>query len=333
MSKDHYQTLGVDRTATAEEIKKAYRKLAFEYHPDRNQSKDEATRLLIENKFKEVNEAYETLGNEEKRRVYDQPSVPFQGFPFVNTGSDINEFFAQFFTRQQTVFKRVTRQFTTIHLSLQETLQGQEKTVDVLIHNQCPSCHGQGQTRQPCTVCNGAGVVSKDGKEDMCNSCHAGSTWSQCHGCSGAGSTRTQKTVRFNIPRGVLSNTQLAVQLDQENVVVANVVVDIPDNIQVGSDGRVVMEVMIPYHVAVLGGAYMVDTIDGTPISVNFPKLTNGQMLKVKGKGLYASPQAKERGDMYIVPTVALPTQPISAEHETLIKQLATLLEKEKGAT
>jgi molecular chaperone DnaJ len=328
--KDHYSTLGVDKTASQDDIKKAYRKLAFDYHPDRNQGNKEA-----EHKFKEVTEAYEVLGNEDKRKAYDAPQSSGFPFPFGNNMHvSPEDIFHSFFGFNGKVDAHRPRQapknryVVDMGLSLQETLQGQERVVTVPTRINCSTCHRQGSQRRQCTSCNGSGKHPTD-KDKTCGECVAGFTYPKCEACNGQGVTIEQKEVRVNIPRGVIFDTTLHTTIDENNEVLTRVHVQVPDNVQLGTDGRVIMETYVPYHIAVLGGAYSIPTVDGSTVSVNFPKLSNGQMLRVKGKGVYASVASKERGDMYVVPVVALPSEPISEEHKTIIEQLASLYNKE----
>lgn len=310
-----YEALGVNKTATPEEIKKAFRSKALQYHPDRNPNNPEA-----EAKFKEINSAYETLGDPEKRQVYDcqQEQVNIPKPNFISPEAMFNDLFSRF---SAYAHQRVLPQHkAAVTILLAESLFEQERCVPITIRLKCSKCHGAavGKGRR-CGSCGGNGC-------DLCVG--TGVRYATCEQCKGAGATEEIKEVKIIIPRGIFANTQLQSNTPYGPVVTA-ISVTCPENIKLGVGGRLVMSVGIPYHVAVLGGIRKIDLLEGGKVSVKFPPLKNtNQMIKIKGKGLYTSPYETERGDLFLSPYVEIPEN-ISDEHKTILVQLANLYSRE----
>lgn len=308
-----YDLLGVNNNATQDEIKAAFRAKALQYHPDRNQNNPEA-----EAKFKQVNAAYETLGSTEKRQVYDQQQTRKRkaSTNFVHPDIMFNDLFGSTPIRQ----KEPIPHKASVTISLSETLAEHERFVHIAIKTKCSKCYGTAVGKGGrCTTCGGHG----------CNMCSGtGIRYAPCEQCKGAGLTEDFKEVKITIPKGIFSNTQL-----QSNTpygpVVTSVSVNYPENIKLGAEGRLVMNVGIPYHVAVLGGTHKIGLIEGGEISVKFPPLKNEkQMIRIKGKGLYSSPIVNERGDLFVSTHIEFPEN-ISEEHKTIVEQLANLYSRE----
>lgn len=307
-----YKILGVEPNATQEEIKAAYRSNAFQYHPDKNPDNPSA-----EEKFKQINAAYEVLSNPEKRSEYDKKNKKrsYQE-KFVSPEDMFSDFFGTASTRQNLL----NRHRAAITISLAETLADQEKSIPIIIRNKCIKCFGTfvGKGGR-CITCSGNG----------CDDCGGtGIKYLPCDACKGAGVITETKQAKINIPKGMINNTQL-----QSNTpfggVVTSVTVTYPDNVKLGASGRLIMDVAIPYHIAVLGGVHKVDCFDGSKISVKFPPIkSTNQMIKIKGKGVYSSPYESERGDLFLMPHVEIPNT-ISDAYKTIIEQLANLYTRE----
>lgn len=308
-----YNLLGVNNNATQDEIKTAFRAKAFQYHPDRNQNNPEA-----EAKFKQINDAYETLGSTEKRQAYDQQQSRKRkaSTNFVHPDIMFNDLFGNASIRQ----KEPIPHKASVTISLSETLAEHERFVKIAIRTKCSKCYGTAVGKGGrCTSCGGHG----------CNVCSGtGVRYANCDQCKGTGLTEDFKEVKITIPKGIFSNTQLQTNTAY-GPVITSVSVTYPDNIKLGAEGRLVMNVGIPYHVAVLGGTHKVDLIEGGKISVKFPPLRNAtQMIRIKCKGLYSSPIANERGDLFISAHIDFPEN-ISEEHKTIVEQLANLYSRE----
>ena len=315
-----YDVLGVKKTATPEEIKAAFRAKALQYHPDRNPNNPEA-----ETKFKEVNSAYEVLGDQQQRLRYDQQQDRLNGIPrqdtFVPPDVMFNDLFGGFATIRQQVFHRHR---ANVSLTLKETLTEQERTIPIILRTKCGKCHGLAVGKGGrCTVCTGNG----------CEACGGtGVKYDSCDACKGTGATEDIKQVKINIPKGIFANTQL-----QSNTpygpVLTTISVSYPDNVKLGAGGRLVMSVGIPYHIAVLGGVHGVESVEGGKINVKFPPLKSiTQMIKIKGKGIYPSPHSSDRGDLFLSPHVEIPEN-ITEEHKTIVEQLAKLYSREDSNT
>lgn len=311
-----YDLLGVSRSATQDEIKAAFRAKALQYHPDRNQNNPEA-----ETKFKEINTAYETLGTPEKRQIYDQQQERMNVTSktnFVPPEVMFNDLFGGFSAAfHQNV---LPRRKLSITITLAETLSEQERFISIPIRIKCSKCFGAAVGKGGrCSSCGGHG----------CDTCgRTGVRYAACEQCKGTGSTEETKEIKITIPKGIFSSTQL-----QSNTpygpVITSITVKYPENIKLGAGGRLIMDVAIPYHVAILGGVHKIDLFEGGKASVKFPPLKNvNQMIKIKGKGLYASPYETERGDLFLSPHVEIPEN-ISEEHKTIVEQLANLYSRE----
>ena len=311
-----YEVLGVNQSATQDEIKAAFREKAFKYHPDRNQNNPEA-----EIKFKELNQAYEILGDPEKKLKYDNQTKFKHSMPrnFVSPEDMFADLFGGFVTN---VKRTVTPRFSTnIKLTLADTLQDQEKNILINVRNKCDKCLGTAVGKsERCSKCVGNGC-------QLCNG--LGIKYPPCDKCNGIGFSETPKEIKITIPKGLFTNTQLQTNTPHGTVLV-NINVEHPDNIKFGGNGKIIMDISIPYHIAVLGGIHPIQMIDGEKIKVKFPPLKNNQLIKIKGKGLYAGPSASERGDLFLSPIVQIPEN-ITDEHKTIIEQLANLYTREES--
>ncbi|MDP3242338.1 MAG: molecular chaperone DnaJ, partial [Reyranella sp.] len=231
MSQDFYELLGVSRTASADDIKKAYRKLAMQFHPDRNDGNAEAER-----KFKEINHAYDILKDPEKRAAYDRygaaafeggagPGGPFQGGQGFDFGSVFGDIFEEMFGAggQRGRGGRADMRGQDLRFNLEITLEqayaGTEATVRVPSSVSCEVCHGSGAEAgskpQQCPTCQGRGRVrAQQGfftVERACPTCHgAGQVIDKpCKNCGGQGRVRREKTLKVNIPAGVEDGTRI----------------------------------------------------------------------------------------------------------------------------
>ena len=227
-NKDFYETLGVARSASDEDIKKAYRKLAMKYHPDRNPDNKAS-----EDKFKEVQKAYDILSDKEKKTAYDQyghagvdPNMGSGGFGGGFSGAqgfDFGDIFSQMFggapggggsggsARQQSQ-QGADLQYG-LEISLEEAAAGVKKRITVPTHEECDLCHGSGAkpgtSASTCSTCRGSGVIHVRQAifqmQQTCPSCHGSGQEIKepCLKCRGEGRVRTSKTVEVSIPAGI----------------------------------------------------------------------------------------------------------------------------------
>ncbi|MDQ1081024.1 molecular chaperone DnaJ [Pseudoroseomonas cervicalis] len=350
--KDYYETLGVARGASDEDLKKAYRKLAMKYHPDRNPG-DKAA----EASFKEVNEAYDVLKDPEKRAAYDRfghaafeggggggGAGPFGGGgPFGAGGFEdiFAEMFGQFGGRRggagATGRGADLRQDATI--TLEEAFAGTRKTVRVQSSVQCDACDGTGaegkasSAQSTCTTCGGAGKVrAQQGFfliERTCPTC--GGTGrvikNPCKVCQGAGRVQRERTLNVTIPAGVEDGTRIRLSGEGEaglrGAPAGDLYVDIsirPHALFQRDGANIYVRVPLRMTQAALGGAVEVPTIDGGRSRVTIPAGTQtGDQFRLRGKG-FSVLRSAARGDMYVQVAVETP-QNLSPRQRELLEQ------------
>ena len=346
---DYYDTLGVARGADADEIKKAYRKLAMQYHPDRNAGDSGA-----EQKFKEINEAYDVLKDDQKRAAYDQfghaafdgtggPGAGAGGFDFGSGFADIfDEMFGDFMggggrrgggTAGGGARGSDLRYNMTI--SLEEAFKGREARIRVPTSVTCEDCSGSGAAKgtQPvtCPSCRGRGKVrTQQGFftiERTCPSCQGVGRVIEdpCKSCSGSGRVRKEKTLSVNIPAGVEDGTRIRLAGEGEAGMNRGgpgdlyIFISIKPHKLFERDGaNVFCDVPIPMTTAALGGTVEVPTIDGTRAKVSVPAgVQTGHQFRLRGKGMSVL-HGSGRGDMYIELKVETPVNLTKKQKELL---------------
>ncbi|NVK50080.1 MAG: molecular chaperone DnaJ [Cyclobacteriaceae bacterium] len=337
--RDYYEVLGVSKSATAEEIKKAYRKLAIQYHPDKNPDNPEA-----EEKFKEAAEAYEVLSNPEKRQRYDQ--FGHQGLGgnggFGGGGMNMEDIFAQF----GDIFggggfssffggggggrrtKKGTNLRVKLKLNLQEISNGVEKKIKVKRHVVAP-----GVTFKSCSTCQGTGQVKKV-VNTMLGQMVSAST---CAVCGGSGQIVDKKpaeadsrgliikeeVITINIPGGVAEGMQLSMSGKGNEIPggipgdLLIVIEEIEDKTLQRDGNNVIYDLYISFVDAALGASVEVPTIDGRVKIKIDPGTQSGKMLRLKGKGI-KDINGYSRGDQLIMVNVWTPTQLSKEEKQTL---------------
>lgn len=351
MSQDYYKVLGVAREADQDTIKKAYRKLAMQFHPDKNPGNKEA-----EDKFKEAATAYEILGNPEKRAQYDRfGHAAFQGGGFgggAQNFTDINDIFNSFGDifgdifggrsggRQSNRPSRGADLRYVLDLGLEQVMDGLDKDIEFESDDSCQPCRGTGaepgHNPEVCTTCRGTGqVVRSQGFFQMATTCHSCGGQGQiikakCKKCRGQGRVSVQKKIRVKVPPGVKTGTRLRVAGEGEGGMRGGPAGDLYVEIRVREDNRfarrgddLVGKVNISYLQAILGATISTPGLKGTE-SVEIPAGTQpGQSICLQGKGL-PSLKGYGQGDMYFEVSVSLP-QKVSKEEETLLRELANL--------
>jgi len=348
--RDYYEVLGVSRTATQEEIKKAYRKLAIKYHPDKNPNDPEA-----EEKFKEAAEAYEVLGNPEKRRRYDQ-----FGHAGVNGGASSFSSMEDIFERFSSIFNEGGSPFETffgggsgrshrrkgsnlrvrLKLNLQEIAKGVEKKIKIKREVSCDACHGtgaQGGTAlRTCSTCGGTGQVQRVTNTILgqmittstCPTCQgAGKIIEErCEVCYGQGVTQKEETISVRIPAGAVGGMQLSMR-GKGNYPPGGgtpgdliIVIDEVEDEQLKRDGNnIVYDLYISFIDAALGTTVEVPTIDGAVKIKIEPGTQSGKILRLRGKGIRDIDGYQ--GDQLIHVNVWVPKQ-LSSEEQKLLEKL-----------
>ena len=335
MSKDLYKILGVNKGANEKEIKKAYRKLSKEYHPDVNPNNKEA-----EEKFKEIAEAYSVLSDPQKRSNYDKyGSADGNRFGGGNPfGGGMDDIFSQFFGggRRNRVRKPKGRDLKiTINLTLEEIHTGVNKTFKYRRMKKCNTCDGKGGETQVCNSCNGSGVVSqvvdtpfgRMEQQIQCPSCNgSGNTLkTTCGTCNGKGSNVSEETIDIRVPKGI-HDGQMMVNKGLGDYVRDGIpgdlivqIVELPHENFIRNGDDLLHKLKIPYHTLVLGGDIEVKTIDGK-IKINIKEGTDiGENLRVPGKGLYSN--GPHRGDLIIETWLEVPKK-INKEYREKVENL-----------
>lgn len=342
--RDYYEVLGVAKTATADELKKAYRKKAIQYHPDRNPDNPDA-----EAKFKEAAEAYEVLSDENKRARYDKyghagldESFGSGGFGGFGGGMSMEDIFSHFGDIFGDAFGggfggfgggggRATRRGgdlrVRVRITLKDVMNGVEKTVKLKRNEECAECNGTGSAdgqTTTCNTCGGNGVVYRVQRTVMgqmrtqsyCPDCEGEGqiVKNKCKCCGGSGVVQKEATVKFKIPAGVQDGMSLRVP-GQGNAAgrggeKGNLIVQIeeeqdPDLFRDNED--LIYNALISLPMAVCGGKIEVPTVDGKKCEVKIePGTTHGKLLRVKGKGLPRL-NAYGSGDLLVYVSIFIP--------------------------
>lgn len=350
MSKrDFYEVLGVQKGASADELKKAYRKQAMQYHPDRN-----AGDATAEQKFKEVNEAYDVLKDEQRRAAYDRfghsafeggmggggAGPGAAGFDFGGSFSDIFEDLFGGAARGGRGGAASTRGADlryNLSISLEDAFKGAQKTVTITTSVPCGSCEGSGgeagSKPTTCPTCNGAGKIrAQQGfftVERSCQTCHGmGKVIKDpCKKCAGSGRVRKDKSLVVNIPAGVEEGTRIRLAGEGEAGFRGGPEGDLyiflsvkPHELFKRDGANIHCKVPLSVTTAALGGTVEVPTIDGSRVKVNIPSGTqNGRQFRLKGRGMSIM-RSPSRGDMYIHANVETPVN-LSKKQKELLRE------------
>jgi molecular chaperone DnaJ len=335
---DYYTVLGVEQTASQDEIKNAYKKLAIKYHPDKNQGDDDIAR-----RFVEVNEANSTLGDPEKRKKYDAKMSASHDFDFFRNmfGDDQSKSnpSAADFTHSNIKPELPSGADITIPmvLSLSDLYKGKTKIIKLTKNNHCRFCSGTGaKTNKHCSVCNGKGKVRKmvlgeNGKEIKvipCETCYGSciETDIACTQCEGSGFEREETTIKVRIPKGFNPTKKLKVpgkgEAGKKGGPYGNLYIEItetPDPIFTRDGNDLRREVDVSITDLVLGNKIKIDTWKQT-VDMNIPKLTQpGTEFRLPKFGMYVSDD--EIGDLYIMLKLIVPEE-ITEEQELLFQKL-----------
>ncbi|HJU57641.1 MAG TPA: molecular chaperone DnaJ [Actinomycetota bacterium] len=356
--KDYYQVLGVPKNASAAEIKKAYRKLAQQHHPDANPGNQAA-----EDRFKEVSAAYDVLGDDDKRKQYDQVrdmaasgfgaggfpggaggGYPGGGFPgggrvrFEDLG-DLGDLFGGLFggagRRGRTSPARGTDLETEVRVTFDESMSGTTKGVRIQGPAPCETCHGSGAApgTSPidCPQCGGVGAIAvNQGPFQMsqtCPRCHGSGrvVETPCPACRGSGTERRVRSFQVKIPAGVKDGARIRLPGRGEPGPAGGAPGDLFVRVRVqpheifGRNGSdLVLDLPLTYAEAALGSNVQVPTLNG-PVTMKVPAGTqNGRTFRLKGKG---APKRGGHGDLLVTVNVEVPRK-LSKQERELLKQL-----------
>ncbi|GLX64411.1 molecular chaperone DnaJ [Proteus sp. DFP240708] len=344
--RDFYEVLGLSKTADEKEIKRAYKRLAMKYHPDRNQGDKES-----EAKFKEIKEAYEILSDAQKRAAYDQyghaafeqGGFGGQGGGGFGGGADFGDIFGDVFgdifgggRRQQRAARGSDLQYN-MDLTLEEAVRGVTKEIRIPTLETCDKCHGsgakEGTSAETCSTCHGAGQVHlRQGfftVQQACPTCHGrGKVIKEpCSKCHGDGRVERSKTLSVKIPAGV--DTGDRIRLSGEGEAGENgapagdlyVQVHVRQHHIFERDGNnLYCEVPINFAIAALGGEIEVPTLDGR-VKLKIPAETQtGKMFRMKGKGV-KSVRSSSIGDLMCRVVVETPVK-LNEKQKELMQQL-----------
>jgi molecular chaperone DnaJ len=352
MAADLYEVLGVGRKADADEIKRAYRKLAREYHPDRNPDDPAA-----EERFKEIQGAYDTLKDPEKRKQYDSGGM-FGGFgrgggqPGAGPGGfgvgDIGDIFSTLFNRGQGGGPEAVRGRdleTEVTLSFEQAMEGAQVAVTVPKQARCATCGGNGAAAgtspRICPRCEGRGVDSQSqgffSISHPCPECGGRGEVvdSPCPECSGQGVTRQRKRYRVNVPAGVRDGTRIRLAGKGEDGPLGGPAGDLFVTTRVASspvferrsDGNLEVHVPITVPEAIAGASIEVPTLRGTK-RIRIPAGTkHGSVQRLRGEGP-PRPSGGRRGDIHYRMEIEVPTE-LNREGKRAVEQLAKALDGE----
>ena len=357
--RDYYEVLGVEKSASADEIKKAYRKMAIKYHPDKNPGDKEA-----EEKFKEAAEAYDVLSNPDKKQRYDQFGHAGMGGAasggFNAGGFSMDDIFSQFgdifgghfgggfggfggFGGGRSRSPRVQRGSDIrirVKLSLKEIVHGIEKKVRINKMVQCPECHGKGAASEAdiktCDTCHGSGVVNKVVQtmfgqmqsQSVCPTCNGeGKVIAKaCSKCNGSGLVKDSEEITFKIPAGVAQGMQLTVQGKGNAAKSGGINGDLlvlieeePDK-ELQRDGNdLIYSLFVSVPDAILGTTAEVPSVDGKLRIKIEPGTQSGKILRLRGKGV-PDINGYGAGDLLVYVQVWIPKSTSAEERAQLEK-------------
>ncbi len=359
MNKDYYNILGVNKSASKEEIKKAFYKLAHKYHPDKKEGN--------EAKFKQVNEAYQTLSDDDKRSKYDQYGSQYEnmgghshqghqeggfgGFDFsgFQNGSadfdfgNLNDIFSDFFTGGMGGGRREARRgrdiSTEIQISFSDSIFGINRKILITKISACLTCNGSGAKpgtkMETCKKCNGQGKIHETRKSflgvisntKICEECYGSGEVPKevCDKCKGKGVVRREEEIAINIPAGIRDGEMIRMTGFGEAVTKGTtgdlyIKINVVPHPVFKRDGNdLTMNLNLKLSDALLGTKYPIQTLDGD-IEVTIPEgVSINEILRVRGKGV---PNGKnKRGDLLIKLNIKLPPR-ISRKSRELIEQL-----------
>lgn len=355
--KDYYKRLGVERNATKEEIKKAYKKLAMKYHPDRA---PEEKKKEYEEKFKEISEAASVLGDDKKRQQFDQfgsssfsggsgaGGAGFEGYDFSDIMSQFRSgSFGNFDDLFEQVFSGGGRSdhshrgadlLYPLTITLEEAFQGAKKMIDLNKLEYCSACKGKGALHfASCDHCHGSGYVKRTQRTPFgifqqtgpCSSCRGRGEMAtdSCKDCEGEGVVRKRKKLEVTIPAGIEAGMRLRISQEGEVGSGGAAAGDLYIQVQIAAHqvfvregADVHLQLPISFTQAVLGDEIEIPTLDGKAILTIPPGTASETVLRMRGKGM-PEVRGHERGDQLVTVNIEVPRK-LSMKQMDLIKQL-----------
>jgi molecular chaperone DnaJ len=343
--KDYYGILGVDRDASLEDLKKAFKQKAFETHPDRNSGDKEA-----EQRFKNVNEAYQVLSDPQKKSEYDNPApfshgeMPFVGFhDFTSADNFFNQFFGDRFPFLHND-RTVNNINGSIQLNLKDIFQTTKRNVTASYDASCPTCHGscvdnKSVKEEMCSVCGGTGVVLTESSygrgprmKQYCKACNSkGYKRSKCTVCRGRGTTTKTTNVSITIPAGIKDCT-LQTETPEGHKIFIEVHVNIPPDFAIDPHTNDIYRMInLTYPQCLIGGMYEINMADGLSGKVKLPtNIQPGQQIRIKGKGLPVPKSSNinlidHYADMVLEVKLLWPASSATDTEKVLLEQLQAL--------
>ncbi len=351
--KDYYEVLGVNRDASEEEIKKAYRRLAMKHHPDRNPDNPKA-----EEHFKEAKEAYEILSDAGKRAAYDQyghagvdaSAAAGAGAGFGNFADAFGDIFGDIFgggggRTRSGVYRGADLRYN-LEISLEEAARGTETRIRIPALEECDTCHGSGAkpgtSPSTCTTCGGHGQVRMQqgffSIQQTCPKCHGSGkiVTSPCPTCHGAGRIKQHKTLSVKIPAGVDEGDRIRLSGEGEAGVNGGptgdlyVVIHItPHSVFQRDHNDLHCEMPISFTTAALGGEIEIPTLDGYA-KIKIPAETqSGKVFRLRGKGIKGV-RSSAHGDLMCHVVVETPVN-LTARQKELLIELEAINRKDGG--
>lgn len=351
---DYYELLGVKRDAVADDIKKAYRKLAMKYHPDKNPGDAAA-----EAKFKEISEAYEVLSDANKRRQYDQyghdgmrSTFGPGGFDFSRDfthSGDLQDILGSIFggggfgdlfgggssRRRSTGSVRAGSDLRfDLEIDLEEAAFGSKREINIPIAEECDPCKGTGMKpgtkRESCRHCGGQGAVTAGGgffqMRQTCPICHGEGTIikSPCRSCNGTGRKKVKRKITLSIPKGVDTGSRLRLSGKGEGGIMGGPAGDLyvvlhvrPHDLFERRGDDLFCEIPVPFEISVLGGEVQVPTIDGYAKIKISSGTESGKVFRLKGKGM-PDIEGYSHGDLHVYILIAVPASLSSSQKKIL---------------
>src|SRR5262245_26453934 len=345
--RDYYEVLGVAREASDDEVKKAYRALAFKYHPDHNNGDDDAAA-----KFKEAAEAYAVLGEQEKRQVYDRyghAGLNGMGMPHFDSTESILDIFGDIFGdffgggRRRRGPQPGNDLVYNLEVELLDVHKGVKKSINIPREEICPDCSGSGAKKgskpATCRHCNGHGVVVMSQGffrvQQTCRGCGGRGQiiTDPCADCRGKGHVTVRRTLEINVPAGAFTGLQLALRGEGEagqpgaprgDLIIR---VHVKDHTLFQRDGdHLICQVPLSYSQAALGGEVEVPTLDG-PVNHTFKAgVQGGDVVRVPGHGL-PNLRSGRKGDLLVAVLVETP-KTLTKRQQELFRELAEIDKK-----